>query len=128
MQPPSEYHSPEPRLVAVHAVAILAIGAAAFGMLALGWQSPVRVLLALVFLLFGPGFAVIELLDVRDLALRVAVAVGLSLALETVVALALVYAGAYSVEVTFAIVLAFSALVLAIALGRAMRAARGSHR
>jgi uncharacterized membrane protein len=110
------------RRVAVRAAAILGTGVGAGAFIAIGWESPVRVVLALVFLLFGPGLAVAELMEVRDLVQRLAIAAGVSLAVESLVALALLYAGAYSVGLTFAIVLALSAMLLGIALLRASRA------
>jgi uncharacterized membrane protein len=106
--------------VLLHAAAILSIGAAVAVVLAIGWQSPVRVVLALGFLLFGPGLALGELLQVRDPVQRLALATGASLALETLVAVALIYAGAYSPELAFAIVLGISAAALAAAVARAV--------
>ena len=91
--------------------------------MALGWVSPVRVVVALGFLLVGPGLAVTELLDVRDLAQRLAIATAVSLAVEALVGLALLYAGAYSPGLTFAIVLALTAVLLAVALVRTSRGA-----
>jgi hypothetical protein len=99
--------------------AILGTGVAAGVLIALDWTSPLRVVLALAFLLFGPGLALAELLDLRDLAQVLVVAIGVSLGLDTVVSLSLLYAGAYSVGAAFGIVLAVSAAMLAIALRRA---------
>jgi uncharacterized membrane protein len=89
---------------------------------AIGWESPLRVVAVLVFLLSGPGLAVADLLDVRDVAQRLAIATGFSLAVETLVGLALLYAGVFSAGLTFAIVLALSALLLALGCLRRMRA------
>jgi hypothetical protein len=72
------------------------VGVACAATVATGWHSPVRVALAIGFLLFGPGLALAELLDVRDPFTRLAVATGASLAVDTIVALILVYAGAFS--------------------------------
>jgi uncharacterized membrane protein len=102
----------------LHAAAILGTGLLAALLLLIDWRSPLRVVVALVFLLFGPGLAVAELLSVRDLAQRLALATGVSLAVETLVGLALLYAGAYSAGLTFAIVLALTAAVLAAAFVR----------
>jgi uncharacterized membrane protein len=104
--------------VPLDAAAALAAGVLAGVLIALGWDSPVRVALALAFLLFGPGLAVAELLGVSDGALRLAVATGFSLALETLVGLALLYAGAYTAGLTFSIALAFAVVVFALALAR----------
>jgi O-antigen/teichoic acid export membrane protein len=111
---------PGVRRVLLRAAAILSIGGAVAVVLAIDWQSPVRVVLALGFLLFGPGLALGELLQVRDPVQRLALATGASLALETLVALALIYAGAYSPELAFAIVLGVSAAALAGAVARAV--------
>jgi uncharacterized membrane protein len=105
--------------LAVRSALILGTGAIALALLVADWRSPVRVALALAFLLFGPGLAVAELLSVPDIAQRLALATGLSLAVETLVGLALLYAGAYSGGLTFAIVLVLSAAVLAAAFVRA---------
>jgi uncharacterized membrane protein len=104
--------------VPLDAAAALAAGVVAGVLIALGWDSPVRVALALAFLLFGPGLAMAELLLVSDGALRLAVATGFSLALETLVGLALVYAGAYTAGLAFTIVLAFAGIVFVLALVR----------
>jgi hypothetical protein len=101
------------------ASAILGTGVAAGALIALGWTSPLRVVLALAFLLFGPGLAFAELLDLRDLTNRLVIAIGVSLGLDTVVSLGLLYAGAYSVGAAFAIVLAVSAAMLAASVRRA---------
>ena len=97
---------------------ILGIGGATLALLLEDWRSPLRVALTFAFLLFGPGLAVAELLSVRDVAQRLALATGLSLAIETLVGLVLLYAGAYSAALTLAIVLALSAGVLAAAFAR----------
>jgi uncharacterized membrane protein len=112
------------RRIAVDAAAVLATGMVGGAFAAIGWVSPLRVVAVLVFLLFGPGLAVAELLDVRDVAQRLAIATGVSLAVETLVGLALLYAGAFSAELTLAIVLALSALLLAVAWLRATRRER----
>lgn len=105
--------------LAIRSALILGTGVVTLALLLADWRSPVRVALALAFLLFGPGLAVAELLSVSDTAQRFALATGLSLAVETLVGVALLYAGAYSGGLTFAIVLVFSAAVLATALVRA---------
>jgi uncharacterized membrane protein len=106
------------RRVPVDVAAALVAGLIAGVLIAIGWESPLRVVLALVFLLFGPGLAIAELLEVSDAVQRLAVATGVSLALETVIALGLLYAGAYSAGLTFAIVLGLSLILLAIAILR----------
>jgi hypothetical protein len=112
---------PGVRRVTLRAAVILLVGGAAGALFATGWQSPVRVVLVLGFLLFGPGLALGELLELRDAVQRLAVATGASLALETIVALGLIYAGAYSPELGFAIVFGISAGALAAAVVRTVR-------
>jgi uncharacterized membrane protein len=110
--------------VLLHSGGILLVGGATAAVFAGGWHSPVRVVLALTFLLFGPGLALGELLDVREPVQRLALATGASLALETLVGVALVYTGAYSAELAFAIVLALSGAILAAAVVRTVRTRR----
>jgi uncharacterized membrane protein len=110
--------------VLLHSGGILLVGGAAAALFAIGWHSPVRVVLVLAFLLFCPGLALGELLGVREPVQRLALATGASLALETLVGVALLYAGAYSAELAFAIVLGLSAATLAAALVRTLRASR----
>jgi uncharacterized membrane protein len=111
----------EVRRVLLHSSAILLVGGAAGVVFAIGWHSPVRVVLALAFLLFGPGLALGELLDVREPVQRLALATGASIALETLVGVGLLYAGAYSAELAFVIVLVLSAAALAAAIVRTVR-------
>ena len=116
------------RRVVVDAAAILGAGGLAGVLMAVGSESPVRVVFALAFLLFGPGLAVTDLLDVQDIAQRLAIATGISLATEALIGLGLLYAGAYSPGLTFAIVLALTAVLLTIALVRAARGAAAQDR
>jgi uncharacterized membrane protein len=76
------------------------------------WTSPVRAALAIGFLLFCPGLALAELLDIRDLAQRFAIATGASLALGTLVSLLLIYTGAFSIRLTVAILAALTLTML----------------
>lgn len=85
-----------------------------------GWASPVRVVLALGFLLLCPGLALAELLEIRDLPQRLTIAVGASLALDTLLSLLLVYAGAFSITVTVSILAAVTLTALSVALVRAL--------
>jgi uncharacterized membrane protein len=63
---------------------------------ALDWQSPIRTILGIAFLLLAPGLAVAENLRVRGVVLRLAFAPAISLALGTLIGTSLVYAGAYT--------------------------------
>ena len=82
---------------------------------AIDWHSPVRVMLVFSFLLFAPGLALAEALEIRSPVQQFALAVAVSLGIETLVAVALIYAGEFSVGLAFATVVVFTALALAVA-------------
>jgi uncharacterized membrane protein len=109
--------------VVLRSGALLAVAAAAAVAFAADWDSPVRTVLGLGFLLFVPGLAIAEMLAIRDPLNRLALATGASLAVETVAGLALLYAGAFSEGRTLAIVLAVTVGSIAVALRRHRRAA-----
>lgn len=94
--------------------AVVGIGAACVLASWAGWHSPVRVVLALAFLTFGPGAVVGDLLDVRDPFLRLTVAWSASLALDTIVALSLVYLGWFTTGRAIAVVL-LATIILVVA-------------
>jgi uncharacterized membrane protein len=96
------------------------VGAAVF--LAADWQSPLRVVVGLGFMLFVPGLAIAEMLGISDPLHRLAIATSASLAVETLVGLALLYAGLFTVERAFVIIYALSLLAVCVALLRAYRA------
>ena len=98
----------------------LATGAASLAF-ALDWHSPIRVLLVFSFLLFGPGLALAEALEIRSPVQQFALAVSVSLGVETLVAVALIYAGEFSVGLAFATVAVVTALALAVAGLRVLR-------
>jgi uncharacterized membrane protein len=83
-----------------------------------GWSSPLRVVLGLGFLLFCPGLALAEVLEVRDLPQRLTIATATSLALDTLLSLSLIYAGAFSVTTAVAILAAVTMVAFAGALVR----------
>jgi uncharacterized membrane protein len=87
-----------------------------------GWSSPIRVVLALSFFLFGPGLALAELLESRDLAQRLAIAPAASLGVETLVAILLLYMGAFSIGVAVAVLDGLTIAFLGVAALRALRA------
>ncbi|AFZ68261.1 hypothetical protein [Deinococcus peraridilitoris] len=58
---------------------------------ALGGEGPLRHLAVFAFLLVGPGLALTQWFNIRDLLYEGVVAVGLSLALATAVALVMTY-------------------------------------
>ena len=71
---------------------VLAVAAGCAVAYATDWHSPVRVVLALVFLLACPGLAIVELLRVRETLVQLAVVPATSIATGTLVALVLVNA------------------------------------
>jgi uncharacterized membrane protein len=91
-----------------------------------GWSSPIRTILALSFLLLGPGLAFAEVLGIRDFARRLAIAPAVSLGLETLLAITLVYAGAFSARTAIAILAGLTVAALAVALTRSVRFRRAS--
>ncbi len=93
-----------------------AVAAASY---ATNWQSPVRVAVTVVFLLFVPGLALAELAPLADAAERVVVGIGASLGLETLVAVAFLYAGFFTPGRVFAVSLAATAGFTAMAVFRA---------
>jgi O-antigen/teichoic acid export membrane protein len=101
------------------AAIIVALTAGCVTAVATGWDSPVRVVLAVGFLLFCPGLAIAELLEIRDLAQRIAIATATSLALDTLLSLLLIYVGAFSVSLAVAILAAVTLAALSAALLRA---------
>ncbi len=106
-------------------MAIALVSAACAITVATGWHSPVRVTLAIIFLLLIPGLSVAELLEVDDLVLRLTVAIGVSLAADSAVSLCLFYARAWSVARALAILLALTASALTVAAVRAWRGRTG---
>lgn len=107
--------------VALRAGVMLLVTGGCFASIAIGRSSPVRVVLTMSFLLFVPGLALAEALEIRDLAQRVAIGTIASLGVEALVAVALVYAHAFSTELAIAILAALTLAALAWALVRARR-------
>ena len=103
--------------------ALLLVAAGAMAAFTAEWRSPLRTALALAFLLFVPGLAVTEVLDVRAPIQRLALAPATSLGLEAVVCLVLLYAGAFSVELALSVIAALSGALLLAAMARAARVA-----
>ncbi len=84
----------------------------------LDWESPIRVAVTLCFLVFGPGLALAELLEITDPVQRLALAPAASLAVETLVATALLYAGVFSAQAAVTIVVGMSCVAVAGAVLR----------
>lgn len=102
-----------PRLIAIAVAAIVTLV-----VVTADWDSPLRVALTIGYLLFVPGLALTEVLEIDDPVLRLALATGASLALEALVAVVLLYAGVFSAEAACAIVVGFTCLALLLALLR----------
>jgi uncharacterized membrane protein len=107
--------------VLVRSALLSAVSVAATVASGAGWASPVRIVLVLAFLLFMPGLALAEMLEVRDPLRQMALATGASLALETLVGLVLVYAGAFSTQRTMLIVLALTLIAVVVSVVRTWR-------
>jgi uncharacterized membrane protein len=102
--------------------AMLAVTSAATLAVAMDWDSPIRTMLVLGFLLFVPGLALAALLGVEDLLHRWALATGVSLAVETATGLALLYGGWFSADRVLAIVGTITLAALVVTLVRALGA------
>jgi uncharacterized membrane protein len=112
------------RPLALRAGLIVLLTAGCAIAVASGGRSPLRTVFSVGFLLFGPGLALAELLEIGDLAQRLTIATGASLALDTLLALGLVYAGAFSVGLAIGILAAITLAVLGVAV---LRARGGGH-
>ena len=115
---PALAHHDVVRLVAIAVFAIATLLAVTGD-----WDSPIRVALTIAFLLFGPGLALAELLEIDDPVRRLALATGASLALETLIATALLYAEVFSAAAVCGIIVGLTCLAL---LGAAWRRGLGA--
>jgi uncharacterized membrane protein len=87
----------------------------------IGDASTGRTLVVAVFVLLGPGLALVALLEIEDPWTILALAFGASVALDTAVALLLFYVTGWSADAGLAILVAVSA---GAALAHAARAGR----
>ena len=104
----------EANAVVVRCGVLLLVTVCASLSFAVDWDSPIRVILALVFLLFVPGLAIAELIGIRAALHRFALATGTSLAVQTLVAVVLLYAGVFSVAWVFGITAGLTVIALAV--------------
>ena len=104
-------HVPRYLGIAIAAIATLVVVSA-------DWDSPIRVVLTFGFLLFGPGLARAELLEIDDPVQRLALATGASLAIETLVAVTLLYWGLFRPVAALAIVAGLTCVALLVAMRR----------
>jgi hypothetical protein len=103
---------------------VLAVAAGCAIAYAADWQSPVRVILALAFMLACPGLAVVELLRVREPVIQLAVAPATSIATGTLVALVLVNAHWFTPGRVLLCLEVITVGLLLIAIARDARPAR----
>ena len=102
-------------------LALLAATAACAVAVDVDWHSPVRTVLALGFLLFVPGLALAELLQIRDHVQRLTIATAASLAFETLLAVTLVYTRDFSIHLMLSVLYGVTAGAVAVAFIRAIR-------
>jgi uncharacterized membrane protein len=107
-----------PKPVVLRSGVLLLLSIATIIVFAAGWHSAVRTAIALAFLLFAPGWALADLIAIRDPLQQLALATGASLALETVVSLVFLYAGAFSIDNVLAVVASLTILMVAVTLVR----------
>jgi uncharacterized membrane protein len=123
LSPPDQSsHLPGLGSVAARSLALLAATAVCAVAIAVDWHSPARTVIALGFLLFVPGLAFAELLEIRDHVQRIAIATAGSLAFETLLAVTLVYVRHFSIDLMLVVLYGVTAGVIAVALIRATRA------
>jgi hypothetical protein len=100
---------------ALSLVALIAIAAAI--------DPFVRVVALLLFMIFGPGLALVGLLGIRDVWRELSLIIGVSLALDLVVVSALVYGGIRSSEAALVVLVG---IAVAGAVGQFVSRARGA--
>lgn len=96
---------------------IIATSAVVIGVLVFGdVVSPIRPIVALWFLVFCPGIALVRLLRLQEVWTEVALATAVSLSLDVGVASMLVYSGYWSPKLGLAILISVSLLGAALQL------------
>jgi hypothetical protein len=105
---------------------IITISALVIGVLVFGdVVSPIRPLVAIWFLVFCPGIALVRLLRLHEVWAEVALAAAVSLSLDVGVASLLLYSGYWSPKLGLAILISVSLLGAALQLrGPLMRSAK----
>ena len=101
-------------VAALSVVAVLAAAAAV--------DPVVRVIALLLFLIFGPGLALVGLLRLRDVWRELSLVIGVSLALDLVVVSAFVYGGNRSSGTALAVLIGIAVIG---AVGQVIRRADG---
>lgn len=98
---------------------VIAVGALLTGFLfVIAADSWLRALLTTLFLLVGPGLAIVRMLRIADGITEMTLAVATSLGLETVLSTALLVMGWWSPGRALAIVIAITLLCLIISVAR----------
>jgi uncharacterized membrane protein len=96
---------------------IIATSAVVIGVLVFGdVDSPIRPIIALWFLVFCPGIALVRLLRLQEVWAEVTLAAAVSLSLDVGVASMLVYSGYWSPKLGLAILISVSMLGAALQL------------
>jgi hypothetical protein len=101
-------------VAALSVVAVLAAAAAV--------DPVVRVIALLLFLIFGPGLALVGLLRLRDVWRELSLVIGVSLALDLVVVSAFAYGGNRSSGTALAVLIGIAVIG---AVGQVLRRAHG---
>lgn len=101
-------------------VALVAGGTVLALLVALDAGGPLRLVLAVTYLLGAPGAALVRWLGIDDLALRASLVLALSVAVDLIVAQTLVWAGAFDARagVVAVVLVTWSALAAATARRR----------
>ena len=111
--------APHPLLrpAAVAALSVVAVLTAAAAV-----DPVVRVIALLLFLIFGPGLALVGLLRLRDVWRELSLVIGVSLALDLVVVSAFAYGGNRSSGIALAVLIGIAVIG---AVGQVLRRAPG---
>jgi hypothetical protein len=107
-------------------VALIVLAGAAVALQWAEWEAPVRPVVVLTFVVFGPGWAILRLWDLADGWIGVGLVIALSLSLAMVVAGATVYAGVWSPLGTLCGLAGLTILAAVVALLRVRGHARGA--
>ncbi|MDQ2831325.1 MAG: hypothetical protein M3Y74_20035 [Chloroflexota bacterium] len=90
-------------------------------------QSPLRLILALCFLLLCPGMALVGLLRIDDMAVRVTLSLALSVAVDASVATIALYAHAWSSPLIFTVLAGITLGIVALEIAVHRRGAQRAH-
>jgi hypothetical protein len=100
-------------------LALIALAGAAVALQWADWEAPVRAVVVLAFIVFGPGWAILRLWNLADGWAGMGLVIALSLSLAMVIAGATVYAGVWSPLGTLSGLAGLTILAATVALVRA---------